>query len=66
MATVIVVVDTDHSDHEEALRSVSSGMKRAGYNVTDYRVSEASTERCWDTRAVLSVCEPEVDSANLY
>lgn len=66
MASVIVVVDTEHLDHEEALRSVSAGMKRAGYNVTDYHVSETATEKCWKTQAVLAACEPEVDPSCLY
>jgi hypothetical protein len=36
MAKVLVLVETDHSDTSDAIRSVMDAMKRAGYNQKDY------------------------------
>lgn len=61
MAVVVVVVGTDHDDHEDALRAVSNGMKRAGYDVLGYRIEDHPVLTSPDVRAILEVCEPEVN-----
>jgi len=61
VAVVVVVVGTDHEDTEEAVRSVSGAMKRAGYDLLDYSISETPSLVAPDSRAVIEVCEPEVN-----
>ena len=68
--TIIVKISTSHDDSDEALRSVNTAMKRAGYNYVDSWVwapigdtgadpVESVEAQC---HAVLAVTEPEADT----
>lgn len=63
MSTVVVVIDTEHLETDDAVRSVSAAMKRAGYDVLDYVVHENAGLELHSMKAILTVCEPEVNSA---
>lgn len=70
MSKIIVIVDTDHLDSDEAIKSVSNSLKRAGYVFSDYQTgaftvtdetvfnrSQAITSR---GEGLLQFVEPEV------
>lgn len=73
MARVIVHIETDHEDNEEAARSVVNAVKRAGYDVLDTQVAGTA----WSEAAVrntaaeyvlyaepifITAAEPETDA----
>lgn len=61
MALVVVMIDTDHADHEDAVRSISGNLKRAGYDVLDYQVDENEGLEIHSLKAIIEACEPEVN-----
>jgi hypothetical protein len=71
MSKVLVIVTTDHIDSDEAIRSVANGMKRAGYEMTDYDTDtfevHSTTKRYTllsSTDGLVEVSEPEVLNGN--
>lgn len=73
MSRVIVEVETDHTDHDEAVRSVMNGLKRAGYDVLDYMVpgethgeaaiqTEISETVAYSDMLFVKAAEPETDA----
>lgn len=61
MALVVALIETDHEDHEDALRSVSAQLKRVGYDVLNYSVDERAGLEIHSFKAMLEACEPEVN-----
>lgn len=70
---IAVIVETDHTDLNEAVRSVSNGLKRAGYDIRDYEVGDETdtyrnvTQNLQDiiecvSPAYIEAQEPEVTS----
>ncbi len=66
MAVVVVLVETTHSDIDEAVRSVTNAMERAGYDCDGFTVDPLKGLEFHSIEAVLNVSEPEVNSGNLY
>lgn len=70
MSRIAVFITTDHKDHDEAVKSVSNAMKRAGYDFKDYDMHgftvfsqhpENKTLQIFGTaHALVEVVEPEV------
>ena len=68
MSKILVLITTDHEDHDEAIKSVSGAMKRAGYNVRDYNAVDRLEFFIGENEAIecdglVEVVEPEVDDA---
>lgn len=67
MSRIVVLITTDHEDHDEAIRSVSGAMKRVGYDFTDYEVGMTADRQSEVSRmfadGFVQVCEPEVNRA---
>lgn len=66
MSKILVLITTDHEDHDEAIKSVSGAMKRAGYNFRDYETGSFQVEGWYgllvrDANGFVQVVEPEVD-----
>jgi hypothetical protein len=60
MAMVVVVVQTDHSELDDAVRSVANSMKRAGYDLDGFTVAPQAHLNLFEIRAVINVSEPEL------
>lgn len=61
MAVVVVMIGTAHDDYEDAVRSVSGNLKRAGYDVLDYQVDDKQGLEIHSLEAIIEACEPEVN-----
>lgn len=71
MSKILVLITTDHEDRDEAIRSVSGAMKRAGYNFKDYDAhgftlltqypEKNELQLFGSAEALVQICEPEAD-----
>ena len=68
MSKILVLITTDHEDHDQAVKSVSNAMKRAGYDFKDYsthshhvgQMFHHGLEPLVKADALVEVTEPEV------
>ena len=61
MALVVVMIETDHTDVDDAVRSVKNSMERAGYDFESCNVSYKRNLSLHGLEAIVNVCEPEVN-----
>jgi hypothetical protein len=69
VSKILVLIETDHEDRDEAIRSVGNALKRAGYDHKDYEAKSfgyypTDQEIFGNVRsadALVEVCEPEVN-----
>lgn len=71
MSKILVAIQTDHKDSDDAIRAVISNLEGAGYNYQDYEVgsfavikgigSHRGSEFYGDSEGFLQFAEPEVD-----
>lgn len=61
MRTVIVRIDTAHTDSDSAYRSVSRKLKDAGYDVTEWKVDYDGLNVTTEAQVLIVAEEPDLE-----